>query len=156
MKLDKNKLLVFLVTALLLLNLGTLSFLFLQNNKGPHKKQNRPHKTPESIITKRLQLDKKQIEIYKTAIQLHRSQIKELERERRELKENLYNQLNVNDSIIENEILLSLAKNQKEIELNHLNHFKAIQSLCNEDQQDEFIELINDLGKMFNRPPPRK
>ena len=69
---DKIKLLTFSVIALLLLNLGTLGFLFLTNPNENHPHGDRNFKgrpEPKEIIIEKLNFDSKQISEYEKLIQ---------------------------------------------------------------------------------------
>ena len=69
---NKIKLLTLAVIGLLLLNLATLSFLFLNAPKGNLHK-------PQEIIIEKLHFDENQQRQYKQIIQWHKGRIKDLD-----------------------------------------------------------------------------
>jgi len=154
MKIDKFRLLVILTIGLLILNLGTLSFLFLQKKGGHSRPHNGHHKKkPETVIIKHLQFDDNQQKEYKALVQVHRKGIKILEEERKGLKDELFRSLNSTDSLLEEQHISKLAEIQREIETLHLKHLKAIKALCTADQMNEFEKLSKHLGRIFHPHP---
>ena len=158
---DKTKLLTFSVIALLLLNLGTLSFLFLTNPNGNH-----PHGTPnfkggpepKEIIIEKLNFDSNQIAQYEKLIQVHRKEISSIEDEIRKTKEELYFQLHENsiNNATKDSLIDALAAYQKQIENIHFKHFQDIKKLCKKEQLDDFNALTEELSRLFSKPhPPR-
>lgn len=158
---DKTKLLTFAVIALLLLNLGTLSFLFLTNPNGnhPHGDSNfKGRAEPKEIIIEKLNFDSKQKSEYEKLIQVHRKEISSIEDEIRKTKEELYLQLheNTTNNTTKDSLINALATYQKQIEITHFKHFQDIKKLCKKEQLDDFNALTEELSRLFSKsPPPR-
>ncbi|PWA05866.1 periplasmic heavy metal sensor [Flavobacterium psychrotolerans] len=153
---DKIKLLTFAVIGLLLLNLTTLSLLFINPPKG--NEQN--HKRPQEIIVEKLHFDKKQQEQYGQIIHWHRGRITDLEAQIRETKQDLYTLLQKEavDETEKNNLITILANYQKEIEATHFKHFEDIKKICRRDQIKDYNTLTMELSKIFSqkqRPPKR-
>ncbi len=147
---DKTKLLTIVVIGLLLLNLGTLCFLFLNGPGG------RPE--PKEIIAQRLHFDEDQNKAYEKLIQWHRSEITRLDGNIRQAKDELYGQLSQPEPNIKSKdsIVNLLGVYQKQIEETNFRHFLDIKHLCHPNQLDDFNALTAELGKMFARQPRKR
>lgn len=154
---EKTKLLTITIIGLLLLNLGTLGFLFLNGPKGhrlPHE-GGRPQ--PKEIIIEKLHFDAAQQKDYAKLIQWHRGEITRLDSTIRQTKNELYAQLNeaeVNTKTKDSLIVL-LNSCQKQIEETHFKHFTDIKKLCHQDQLEDFSELTEELSRIFAPKPHR-
>lgn len=152
---NKTKLLYIAVFALLLLNIGTLAYLFTRKppmNHGPGGEG------PKQIIIDRLHFDTKQEEEYNLIVEEHRAKSRELNDLSRSLHNGLYfllSEKTINkekaDSLI-NQISL----NQKAIDNLNLDHFQKIKSICKDNQMGFFNELVKDLTHLFSPHPPKK
>lgn len=152
---EKTKLFSFVVFGLLLLNLGILSYLFLNQT---HKKPNR-HNSPRAIIVERLALNADQQKQYDKLIAIHRNEIDHNELQIKACKQELYSLLDTdNPSISKRDSLINaVSEIQKRIELAHFNHFSEIKKLCTPEQLDDFSTLTTELTRIFSRPkhPPK-
>lgn len=153
---DKIKLLTFAVIGLLLLNLATLGFLFLNHPKGNDGPRNRP--TPQEIIIRKLRLDDKQQEQYQQLIHWHRGQIDDFDNQIREAKNKLYLQLlkPTVDTKVKDSLIDAVANYQKQIEITHFKHFQDIKKLCRKEQIEDYNALTEELSKIFSHPPKPK
>lgn len=147
---NKTKVLVFTVIALVALNFGILGFLFLsKNNDGP-----RGRKMPREIVIEKLHFDKNQIEAYDKTIKIHQEDIRNLDDSIRSTKNELYQLLNSDtiDSLQKDSLFLKLANYQKQIETTHFNHFIEIKKLCKKEQLSDYKNLTEELSKLFSHP----
>ncbi|RTY93686.1 periplasmic heavy metal sensor [Flavobacterium sp. GT3R68] len=153
---DKTKLLTLAVIGLLLLNLATMGFLFLNNPKGHGGPGNRPK--PQEIIIMKLHLDDKQQESYQQLIQWHRSQIDDFDYQIREAKNKLYLELvkSTIDIKVKDSLIDEIANYQKKIEITHFKHFQDIKKLCRKEQLKDYDVLTEELSKIFSHPPKPK
>ncbi|KAB1157703.1 hypothetical protein [Flavobacterium luteum] len=159
---DKTKLLTIAILALLLLNLGTLGFLFFNGSKerqlfnlsGPQEKPE-----PKEIIIHKLNFDAVQVTEYEKRIDWHRSEIRRIEDEIRSTKNELCLQLNKDtiSNTTKDSLINALANYQKQIESTHFKHFQDIKKICRKEQLADFTYLTEDLSKIFSHPrkPPR-
>jgi protein CpxP len=158
---EKTKLLTFAVITLLLLNLGTLGFLFFSGPKGNHPhpgqgQEGRPK--PREIIIEKLHFDANQQKEYDKLIQWHQSEIRTIEDTIRAAKNELYSTLSASE-VNKNEkdsLINALAIHQKQIETTHFKHFEDIKKLCHKDQLEDFDNLTDELSRIFSkgqRPP---
>lgn len=157
---EKTKLLTITVIGLLLLNLGTLGFLFLngtQEQRPPRKgTEGRPN--PREVIIDRLGFDSHQQKEYDKIIDWHKSEIKRLDSDIREAKNELYALLKQSqvDEKIKNSLITVINVNQKQIEETHFKHFTDIKKICHPDQIDDYNDLTKHLGRIFStKKPPR-
>lgn len=147
---NKTKVLVFAVIALVALNFGILGFLFLsKNNDGP-----RGRKMPKEIVIEKLHFDENQIEAYNKTIKIHQEDIRNLDDSIRSTKNELYQLLNSDtiDSVQKDSLFLKLANYQKQIETTHFNHFIEIKKLCKKEQLSDYKNLTEELSKLFSHP----
>lgn len=153
---EKSKLLTLAVVALLVINIGTLVFLYLgKPHPGPRmgpEGMGRPK--PKEIIIEQLGLDAPQIKVYEGLIQEHRQRVDSLDRIIRESKDALYQNL-ANDSgdAVDTALIAKINAAQKQIELTHYQHFLALKKLCKPEQKEKFEALTEELHHLFGRPP---
>jgi protein CpxP len=148
---NKTKLLSIAVIALLLLNFGILSFLFLSKGNRPSDR-----KMPREIVIEKLHFDKNQIVAYEKIIEIHQNTIRDLDRSIRETKNELYQLLNSDkiDNAQKDSLFLRLASYQKQIETTHFNHFLDIKKICKKEQLSDYNDLTKELSSLF--APKRK
>lgn len=146
---EKTKLLTITVVGLLLLNLGTLGFLFL--NGKDNRREHEGRREPKQIIIKKLHFDANQQKEYDKLIEWHHGEITTFDDNIREAKNNLYLQLNQNETNvkIKDSLIAVINSNQKQIEITHFNHFEDIKKLCHKDQMEYFNELTEELSQIF-------
>jgi protein CpxP len=155
---DKIKLLTIAVITLLVLNLGTLGFLLFSAPNKQHPLhaggfEGRPK--PREIIIKKLDFDTNQIKQYDERIAWHRQNIRAVEDDIRNSKNELYLLLNsspVNEKA-KDSLILALSNDQKRIESIHFQHFQDIKKICTPKQLDLYKELSEELSKLFSKPP---
>ncbi|WP_309612906.1 hypothetical protein [Flavobacterium sp.] len=153
---EKTKLLTIAVIGLLLINLATLGFLFLNGSKD-HRPNREGRPEPKTIIIEKLHFDANQQKDYAKLIQWHRGEITRLDDNIRQTKNELYSQLNqaeINVKTKDNLIML-LNSYQKQVEETHFKHFEDIKRLCHQDQMEDFNELTEELSKIFAPKPGR-
>jgi protein CpxP len=142
----KTKFLTISVIVLLVLNLGTITFLFTRRPPPPFKIE---QEGPRKIIIERLGFDKNQIDQYEMLIQKHHEVIKELQDDIKRKKNELYETLTSSDTSKVTIIEQKISYLQLEIEKTYYQHFQAIKALCKPNQLIKFNDLVKDLAKMF-------
>ncbi len=158
---EKTKLLTVAVITLLLLNLGTLGFLFLTGPKGHHPnpeegQEGRPK--AREIIIEKLHFDANQQKEYDKLIKWHQVEIRTIEDNIRAAKNKLYLQLNKEEVDEKAKVTLidDMSVYQRQIETTHFKHFEDIKKLCHKEQIEDFNDLTEELGRIFSkgqRPP---
>ena len=155
---EKTKLLTISVIGLLLLNLGTLGFLFMNGTKEQRLPHNRPggRPSPREIIIHKLHFDTNQQKEYDKIIDWHRGEIRQLEKKIHEAKDKLYSELiqpKVNVKT-KDSLMTLLASYQKQIEETHFKHFSGIKMICHPNQMVYYNELTEELSRLFSRSKP--
>ncbi|WP_396179835.1 hypothetical protein [Flavobacterium sp.] len=112
---------------------------------------------PKEIVIEKLHFDKSQIAEYDKVILLHQQKIRSLDDSIRISKNKLYQLLNENSNVDsgKDNLILTLANYQKQIELTHFNHFMEIKAICRKDQLADFENLTEELSKIFSHPKKR-
>lgn len=155
----KTKLLTITIIGLLLLNFATIAFLLLSGPRGHKRPNERPEGRPDpkEIIIERLHFDVNQQKEYDKIVQWHKGEIKKLDSNIRQTKNELYSQLNKTEVNVKTKdsMITILNSYQKQVEETHFKHFEDIKKLCHQDQLDNFNELTEDLSRIFapNKPP---
>ncbi|MFM9825209.1 hypothetical protein [Flavobacterium sp.] len=151
---EKKKLLTITIIGLLLLNLGTLGFLFLHRTKG-HRPPHEDRTKPKEIIIRQLNFDVVQQRDYAKLIEWHRREITRLDSNIRQTKNKLYSQLNQTEVNVKakDSLIILLNSYQKQVEETHFQHFEDIKKLCNKEQMEDFSELTEELSRVFLPKP---
>lgn len=149
------KLLTLVVTGLLLLNFGTLGFLFFKKDPRPERNRRPPHEEPKYIIIRRLHLDEAQQAAYQGLINEHRSHVNELNRQSMDLKNELYGLLRQEkpDTVLASSLIRQVGEKQEAMEHVNFEHFQQIRTLCKPEQLPAFDSLAKELAAIFAPPP---
>lgn len=138
---------------LIVLNITVLAMVFSR----------RPHLPPErkrDIVIEKLHLSESQIGQYDQIIQLHRSQINNLEAKIHTAKSQLYLQLlrNEPNNKVKDSLIGVLSNYHEEVERTHFGHFESLKKICTDTQLPEFNALTEELADLFSRPqmPPHQ
>jgi hypothetical protein len=153
---ERTKLLTITIIGLLLINLATLCFLFL-NGPKPGGMPHEGRRQPKTIIIEKLHFDAAQQNEYEKLIRWHRGAIDQLDDSIRQTKNKLYSGLsetNINTKTKDSLIAL-LNAYQKQVEETHFKHFEDIKKLCKPEQQEDFKALTEELSRIF-APRPRR
>jgi hypothetical protein len=138
------KVITVLAIGLFIINLVLIGVNYIQK---PPKREG-----PRNEIIQHLQFDEQQIKSYDTLIKQHRKAIRQLDADMLTIKKELYAQLTKpQDSLLTDSLLSLLSSKQLAIESLHFAHFKDIHSLCKPTQEDLFVELTQDLHRLFPR-----
>jgi hypothetical protein len=116
---------------------------------------------PSNFIAKQLDLDDTQLSKFNELDDSHRERMRVILDNLKELKGGLFNYISTasfNESKIDS-ISYLIGNNEKKKELEVFNHFRNIQSICNENQKKHFEKIMKDAlkGNKRDRPrPPRR
>ena len=153
---ERTKLLTITIIGLLLINLATLGFVFLNGPKpGGMPHEGRP--LPKDIIIDKLHFDANQQKEYEKLIRWHRGKIDQLDDSIRQTKNSLYSGLTESDTNTKTKdsLIALLNSYQKQVEETHFKHFEDIKKLCKPEQQEDFKALTTELSRIF-APRPRR
>ncbi len=162
---ENSRFLKIVIVALLLLNLGTLSYLWMGRSgtqNGPHP----PRQDVFSFLCRELQLDEQQVRKYEELRDEHHQGIEKIQHRGNQLREHFFDLLNVSpvDSNAVKQVADSIAATQKQIELITFYHFQKVRAILKPEQQKRFDEVIQDALRMMAPggppqggppPPPR-
>ena len=153
----KETLLTTAVIALLLLNFGTLGFLFFR--RPPHPPGTGPRQLDRQIV-ETLALDAGQKGKFEQLKLAHHEQMRNSDRDYRQALENYF-------SLLKSETILSAQQDSLQAILSQIQqerakvtfqHFKDLKTLCTPEQQKNFVALLPDLMQVIlplrpNAPP---
>ncbi len=158
----KNKWLIAVIILLLLANIGTLVFFWL-NRPGANKPPQQD--AAAEYIIRETGFDKQQEAQYRKLIEEHQSQVRQIRDSIRVAKDRFFKlveQDNTSDSLKE-----ALAKQASDLtatlDLTTLHHFEQVKAICRPDQLKKFESIIGEAVKMMGPqgnngrpgPPPR-
>lgn len=158
---NRIKLLSIAVIGLLLINLGSLAFIYF-SSQGPMRMGHRPprhsEEGPKKIIIERLDLDEAQQTAYEATIKEHREKRRELTQRNHHLHDQLFALLKTPllNLAMKDSLMAEIAANQKNMDDLNFSHFQKIRSLCKEDQVKKFDDLVDDLGDLFKSGGPAR
>ena len=148
---EKKRFYYLVILILILTNVLLLAMLLRTNTfTALHKNDPSGGKGPRNIIIERLKFNEAQIVSYDELIRWHRKNINEQDEQIRELKKELYSELQA-DVNTKDSLLNLLSQHQFEIEKIHLQHFTDIQSICNAEQLVYFDSLKQEFASLFGR-----
>ncbi len=146
-----------IIFVLVLLNIGSVSFMYLnRKHHPPHPKET---EGPKMYIIEQLDLDKEQQKTYEGYIKQHQITIRKLQDNKVKLKKELYKHLNEDskngeqiDSLID-----SITEVNRKIEQTHYHHFEEIRSICKDDNQlEKYEQLSKEFSRFFASPLKKK
>jgi protein CpxP len=151
MNTSKNKILVWAVVLLIIVNVAVLTTIWLLHNKQ------RPGRgTPADYLVKELSLNNDQQNKLHELAKEHHSQSQEIRGRIKDARHQLFKLLqqpDVTDSI-KKAAAGNVAKNLEELDLLTFNHFQKVRIICTPAQQKKFDEIIEDVLEMIASGPP--
>ncbi len=153
----KTKFLSIVIVALLVINAGTLVYLFLGQNKE-HKHP--PHRvgkgSPAEFIIEKLELDDKQQADFRELQKEHRSKMRETHEKLEETRSKYFDGLKTStiDTTESQKLQAEIGKLMGQIHGNTFEHFTEVRKLCRPEQQALFDEFIEDILRALAPPPP--
>lgn len=152
---EKNKFFAIIIIFLLLLNLGTLSFLFIKSGNEKHH----PHhgrQDPGEFLINELGLDEQQKVEFNKLKEEHHSQMKALQDSIKVQRELLPNIIDSGNDSLAVAVSNKIGSYQQRVEYATYAHFKKVKSICTQDQRSRFKNVIEDMLKMMAAPPKGK
>lgn len=156
---DRTKFLIGLVIVLLLINAGTLAYLFVA--KQSEQNQIPPaHKTgePSAFIIKTLKFTPEQEKQFTVLKDAHRSQMDKLHDSIRIVRNQYFDKLktDVVDTASVNQLNQTIAGIQGKMHQLTFEHFTEVRKICSAEQKELFDEFIDEILRAMAPPPPGK
>lgn len=101
------------------------------------------------MIIKRLHFNDEQIAKYEVLIDAHRKDIRKLNDDMMQLKQDLYQQLIRDEAKNKDVMLQKLSATHLRMEEVHFEHFMDIKNLCTPEQSEAYEMLVKDIAKIF-------
>lgn len=160
----KIKSLYILVGILLIINFGTLAFVWFAAGKLRSEFEVHPP-NPEngsSFLANELGLTGAQLEKFDTLKKGHRLMVQNIMLKTKELKDELFECIKTGNDSRAREIARMLSANNEAMEMLTYEHFKEVRQICNDEQKVKFdkilAELVRGLEAQSHPPfglPPR-
>ena len=149
---SKSKLITLFAILMAALNLILVFFLW---NKKPHHPR---WEGPKQVIIEKLNFDENQVQAYELLIEQHQIKGQELNSEIGNFKKQLYQTLLSKDLVAKDSLMNEIDLKKQEIEEMNYSHFQELKALCSPEQEEAFVLLVDELGRLFNGgpPPPKK
>jgi Spy/CpxP family protein refolding chaperone len=153
---ERTRFLTVVIVALLVINAGTLVYLFIGQSKSHHP----PHKmrkgSPSEFIIEKLQLDEKQQEAFFELRDEHRSEMKEIHRKLSDTRDQYFVGLKTStiDSTESRQLQQEIGVLMGQIHGATFKHFTKVRQLCKPEQQKLFDRFIDDILRAMAPPPP--
>jgi len=157
----KNRMMIWAITVLLIMNIATLALLWFSQFKKP--KPLPPPGTQESLIEgvkfleKELNLSEKQIQLFIESRNKHAYQSKEIQDKIHQLKMQILDEVfkSAPDSVKIRKLSNEIGKQQIEFERGLSEHFLELKSYCNPEQQEKLKLFLYDVVSMTRPPKPQ-
>lgn len=141
---SKLRIVTTLSIGLLIINILLVGFILFKRNGHPRIEG------PRNIIIEKLHFDEAQVVKYDTLIQWHRKEIRQIESEIINIKNQLYSHLSTNSlADVKDSLIQEITLRQISIEQIHLKHFEDIKLLCRDKQLDDYQKLTKELASYF-------
>ncbi len=151
----REQFLMVMILLLLLLNLGTLAFLFFGKPSGFHSAHGRSHR-PDILLKEKLEWNDDQVKQFEKSRDRHRFVMDSLDNVLSHNFKNLMQPEVLSEkSPLSDSLKNVLAGVETERAANTLRHFAELRSICNDAQKKKFDDLIPQLFEMLQRKPPR-
>ncbi len=155
MRMENSRFLKIGLALLLLLNIGTLSYLWLDRHHGPPPGGQRGQDV-FTFLCNELKLDDQQVRQYEQLRDEHHHAIENIQEHGHQLRERFFGLLQINpvDSAAIKSMTDSIAATQEQIEMVTFYHFRKVRAILRPDQQKRFDEVIQQATRMMAGPPP--
>ncbi len=153
---ESSKFLKIVIVILLLINISTLGFMFMQR---PAHGMPPPPPDAGAFLSHELNFTEDQEKQLDLLRRENRSVIETFRENGKEFHDQFFDLLNSSpvDSGMVSSKADSICSNQKQIELATFYHFQKVRAICNPEQKKKFDEVIKEaLRMMAPRPGPRR
>jgi len=142
------------IICLLVVNIGTLSFIWLHHGHGgpppPHGRGD-----VAGFLTHELNFSPEQEKQFDQLREEHHHAMEKFQDEGRERHHQLFDLLHAStaDSAAIQSAAKGIAENQSQIEVVTFHHFQQVRAICNPEQQKKFDEIIDEALRMMAPGP---
>ncbi|CAN5123818.1 hypothetical protein BH09BAC3_BH09BAC3_30090 [soil metagenome] len=151
---DKPRILVTIIIVLIVLNIATMSFMWL--NRPPHE-PGRGGARPANFLIEKVGFSPEQIETYHGLMEEHQRASTSINDSLRFYKSLTFSYLPQNNTAAVKESVSSVGRLQQQMEMNTFEHFVKVRALCTPEQAVKFDAVINEVLKMMvPGPQPKK
>jgi len=159
---SKNKISVWIIVILVLLNLFTLSTIWynqLRRPVRPPREEMRHHRQGLEMLGQKLKLTDEQVKIFEGMRQQHFEKMKPLQEEIISVRQQLMDELSKAepDTALVNILIKSIGDKETVLERNRFEHFMELRSVCTPEQKEKFEILLRELmgpPSGMSRPGP--
>jgi len=158
---EVKKFLKIVVAILIVLNLGTLSFIFITYGKHRHhgKHRHAGKDNPGEFIIQELGFSETQVKQFDDLKLEHQTQMKTYRDSIKTQREKLPDLITTGNNSGADSVATKIGGYQKGIEICTYDHFKKVYALCDEKQKTKFKNIIGDvltrMAPHHGRPPHR-
>jgi hypothetical protein len=149
---ENKRFLNIIVILLLLLNFGTLGFLWFGRHQGPPPPP--PHGNAADFLTHELSLTADQQKKFSDLRELHHHRVTEIQDSIHMLREKFFDELPTGSTGRADSLAMEIGKKQTELERVTFDHFRQVRMLCDAGQQKKFDNVIQEALRMMAPPPP--
>lgn len=149
---NKQRFLWATIILLLVLNLGTLVWLFYSHNK---QEEGRPPGGAADFIVEQLQLDQQQQEQFFELRRQHRTTIRQAQEEDKNLHDTYFGLLKTDnpDKKLVDSVAVLMAAQRSHMETATFDHFAQLRKICRDGKQKKlFDETIDEIARQIAAP----
>jgi hypothetical protein len=150
---QKDTFLKIVIIALLLINAGTLVFLFLHSGGHERGFPPPPGRGPGDFLEHELAMNDSQKEIFRHLREEHHEGMMQYQEQIHDLRLQLFDGLKQGQPLNEN-LLNQIAARQRSMDSLTYDHFTRLKKTLNPAQKDKFNHVIDDAMRMLGPPPP--
>jgi len=156
---ENTRFLKIIIIVLLLVNIATLSFMWVSHNRHggghmPPPPHGRGGPNAFEFLVHELKLDEGQVKQFEEMRNKHHLNVQDIQEKSRDMHHRFFNLLAKNDSTSAVPLADSMAQYQKQIELLTFNHFLQVRAICKPEQQKKFDTVINEALRMMAPKQP--
>lgn len=141
------------VAVLFFMNVGTMAFLFL--HRPPHPGGLRGGLRPDKLIIESLSLNETQQKEFMQLKQAHYEAMVVLDQKKKDADRNyLEGIVNQADSLAIDSLNKVIGLVERQRATVTCNHFKDVRNICNDEQKQEFDQLLPELFRFLQGPKP--
>jgi hypothetical protein len=150
---ERNKFLIYIIVALVLLNLLTLGSFWLGRSHHNSPPPGNRHETPGDVIVRELSFSTEQQNAFENLKTEHQQIIRPLQDSLRIYRDGLYDEKIFADKDRVLSHIAQINRIQQEIEFQTWLHFRKVNDLCTAEQKAKFFPVIRKAVRIMGGPP---